>query len=90
MNDDESWISWEEGATTRRARWRSESQAPPAALLPVDDTLGAGDAHRLVGEGVGLLWRGDFHNARQLMLALARRVDRPPRTQTPRKGAPAR
>ncbi|MFX5578862.1 methyltransferase, partial [Acinetobacter baumannii] len=27
-------------------------------------------------EGTGLLWRGDFQNARQLLQALGRRVDR--------------
>jgi len=89
MNEPDAWISWEESGTAHRARWRSESQAMPAALLPVDDTLTANEAFRLVSEGNGLLWRGDFHNGRQLLQALARRVDRPPRVQTPRKNAAA-
>ncbi|MDB5891669.1 MAG: methyltransferase small [Polaromonas sp.] len=42
-----------------------------------DDTMSADTAYRLVCEGTGLLWRGDFHNARQLVQALARRVDKP-------------
>src|SRR5690606_26981079 len=29
--------------------------------------------------GTGLLWRGDFQNAKQLLQALARRIDRKPR-----------
>lgn len=37
----------------------------------------ADDAYGLAGQGVGLLWRGDFQNARQLMKAVAARVDRP-------------
>ncbi|WP_405826515.1 class I SAM-dependent methyltransferase [Streptomyces sp. NBC_01390] len=38
-------------------------------------------AYRLACEGTSLLWRGDFHNGRQLLRALARRIDRkPPRT----------
>jgi len=51
----------------------------PAALQPADDTLPANAAFRLVSEGTGLLWRGDFHNGRQLLQALGRRVDKPPR-----------
>ena len=89
MNEQQPWITWEESGTPRRARWRSESQAMPAALLPVDDTLPANAAFRLINEGTGLLWRGDFHNGRQLLQALGRRVDKPPREHTPRKGTPA-
>jgi methylase of polypeptide subunit release factors len=79
MTDQDSWITWEESGAPRRARWRSESQAMPAALQPADDTLPANAAFRLVSEGSGLLWRGDFHNGRQLLQALGRRVDKPPR-----------
>jgi predicted O-methyltransferase YrrM len=89
MNEEQSWITWEEAGTPRRARWRSESQAMPAALQIADDTLPANAAFRLVSEGTGLLWRGDFHNGRQLLQALGRRVDKPPRVHTPRAGTPA-
>jgi hypothetical protein len=44
-----------------------------------DDSTSADAAYRLACAGTGLLWRGDFHNARQLLQALARRVDQPPR-----------
>jgi methylase of polypeptide subunit release factors len=88
--DDKPWIEWDEEGGTQRARWRSEAHAaPPPTVLPVDDTLTANTAFRLASEGTGLLWRGDFHNARQLLQALARRVDRPPRVQTPKAGAAA-
>ena len=89
MNEQDAWITWEESGTPHRARWRSESQAMPATLLPVDDTLAANAAFKLVSEGTGLLWRGDFHNGRQLLQALGRRVDKPPRAHPPRKGAQA-
>jgi methylase of polypeptide subunit release factors len=49
--------------------------------MVVDDTLNADTAYRLACEGTGLLWRGDFQNARQLLQALKRRLDRPARTQ---------
>ncbi|OZA72923.1 class I SAM-dependent methyltransferase, partial [Polynucleobacter sp. 39-46-10] len=42
-----------------------------------DDTLTADDAYRLACEGTAILWRGDFQNARQLLQALVRRVDKP-------------
>jgi SAM-dependent methyltransferase len=37
----------------------------------------ADNAFGLAGQGVGILWRGDFQNARQLLNAIAARVDRP-------------
>lgn len=59
--------------------WRAESGAPaPRRVVMADDTLTADTAYRLACEGTGLLWQGDFHNARQLLQALARRVDRKP------------
>jgi len=88
MNEQPPWITWEEAGAPRRARWRSESQTPPATLQPADDSLPANAAFRLVNEGAGLLWRGDFHNGRQLLQALGRRVDRPPRADG-RSAAPA-
>lgn len=43
-----------------------------------DDRLKADVAYKLVCEGTALLWQGDYHQARQLMQALARRMDRKP------------
>jgi SAM-dependent methyltransferase len=45
----------------------------------------ADDAYGLACQGTALLWRGDFQNARQMLLALASRADRPPRK--PKKSA---
>lgn len=86
-------ISWTEGDEQRSARWRSESGArPPARVALADDRTKAADAYKLVCEGTALLWRGDFQNARQLLTALARRVDAKPRTAGARRAAetPAR
>lgn len=69
-------ISWQEGGETRSAQWRSERAASaPKRVLPVDDTLTADQAYRLACECTGLLWRGDFQNAKQLLQAMARRAD---------------
>jgi ribosomal protein L11 methylase PrmA len=71
-------ITWLEAGETRSARWRSESGAqPPKRVQIADDTLTADTAHRLASEGTAMLWRGDFQNARQLLQALARRIDKP-------------
>jgi SAM-dependent methyltransferase len=71
-------ITWTEGGKACSARWRSERGAqPPKRVVLADDTLAADAAYRLACEGTALLWRGDFQNARQLLQALARRVDKP-------------
>ena len=82
-------LTWDDAGHARQARWRSESQLPPAVLQATDDTLNANAAFRLASDGVGMVWRGDWPNARALLLALARRVDRPPRAQAARAGAAA-
>ena len=64
----------------QQARWRSESGAPaPRRIVTADDTLAADAAYRMAAEGTGLLWQGDFQNARHLLQALMRRADRKPR-----------
>ena len=70
-------ITWLEGGETCSAHWRSESGvAAPVRIVIADDTTTADFAYRLASEGTALLWRGDFQNARQLLLALARRIDK--------------
>src|SRR5690606_31468258 len=32
--------------------------------------------YRHISQGTAILWRGDYHNARQLLSALARRIDK--------------
>lgn len=68
-------LSWTENDTEHTALWRSD-QVLPARVVLADDTLSADSAYRLACEGTGLLWRGDFQNARQLLQALARRIDK--------------
>jgi len=75
-------IYWNEAGEEKSARWRSESGTPPPKrVLIADDRITADAAYRLACEGTALLWRGDFQNARQLLQAMARRVDEKPRKQ---------
>lgn len=72
-------IEWNEQGEVRSARWRSENgAAAPRRVELADDTLSADTAYRLACAGTGMLWRGDFQNARQLLQALMRRTDRKP------------
>jgi len=73
-------LSWTEGEQILTARWRSETATPPPKrVVLADDGMTADAAFRLASEGTALLWRGDFHNARQLLQAIARRAERKPR-----------
>jgi methylase of polypeptide subunit release factors len=70
-------ISWFESGEPCSALWRSESGVlPPRKVLIADDGISADVAYRHACEGTALLWRGDFNNARQLLKALSRRLER--------------
>lgn len=75
--DASATLSWTEGEASHIAHWLSESAAPPPrAVVVADDRTKANDAYGLAAQGTALLWRGDFHNARQLLTAMASRFDR--------------
>lgn len=72
-----STVSWTEDDICSTARWHSENGALPSdAIVLIDDSTTADVACRMARAGTGMLWRGDFHNARQLLRAMGRRVDR--------------
>jgi SAM-dependent methyltransferase len=80
-------VHWTQGGQTHTARWRSERDAPPPKRVVIaDDTTTADDAYGLACQGTALLWRGDFQNARQMLIALANRVDPPARKPKARVG----
>ena len=82
-------ISWNEDGAARSLRWHSEGGLPPPKrVVLADDGITADAAFRLASEGTALLWRGDFQNARQLLQALARRIERRSR-KAPAVAAPA-
>jgi methylase of polypeptide subunit release factors len=84
-------LHWTEAGQARSARWRSESGHPPPRRVVIgDDQTSADTAYRLACEGTALLWRGDFHNAKQLLQALTRRAERTPaKTSAAESGSPA-
>ena len=76
-------IQWDEGGQIHSAKWHSENGiAPHKKIQLADDTLTANTAYRLACEGTAMLYKGDFQNARQLLQALVRRVDKPSKKST--------
>jgi hypothetical protein len=83
-------IHWTESGQACSAQWRSErGAAPPKRVVLADDTTTADSAYRLACEGTALLWRGDFHNARQMLQALKRRIDNVPTRKKRALGKPS-
>ncbi len=77
LQTEKQYVQWQDNEKTRNARWLSESnQSPPARIVLVDDQTTADDAYRFACEGTSMLWQGDFHNARQLLQAITRRIER--------------
>lgn len=83
-----STVTWTEHGTPRSTRWHSEhGAAAPARIAVVGDEISTSTALRLARAGVGLLWRGDFQNARHLLNALRRRLAKSP-GRAPRDASP--
>ena len=82
MDAEETTVHWKETGAERSARWRSEAGVPaPKRVVIADDRTKADSAFRFACEGTAMLWRGDYHNARQLLDAIARRIDKPRKTR---------
>jgi methylase of polypeptide subunit release factors len=85
----ETIITWSEQDIAQSALWRSErGVSPPKRVQIADDTMSADTAYKLATEGVGLLWRGDFQNAKHLIQALERRLEK--RSEKSEKRPPKR
>lgn len=70
-------ILWREADAEKSALWQSEKGLPPPQRVQViDDRMPADTAYRLACEGTALLWHGDFQNAKLLLQAMARRIDK--------------
>lgn len=80
MQSSPSLLTWTENGSEHHAQWRSESGFPaPQRIAIADDRMTADAAFRLASEGTAMLWRGDYHNARQLLQAMSRRALKKPR-----------
>lgn len=83
MND-AAYVVWTEDGKTQSALWRSENASrAPQRIIVVDDKITADAAYRYACEGSAMLWRGDYQNARQLLQAMGRRIDKKPAKKPP-------
>lgn len=77
-------ISWVEHDQSYSIIWHSENQTgTPKKICRVDDRINADQAYKLACEGCALLWTGDYHQARQLLLALSRRIEKKQQQKKP-------
>jgi methylase of polypeptide subunit release factors len=52
------------------------NQSAPKKIIPADDFLKADEFYRQASEGAAFLYQGDFQNAKQLLQAVQRRIDK--------------
>lgn len=69
-----SRLSWRDAAGEHAGVWASPGAPAPARLGPAGDDTRAAAAAARARRGEGLVYSGDYHNARQLLTALARRL----------------
>lgn len=70
-------IEWQVAEQSFSAVWHSEAGViAPQKIMAVDDSLSADQAYQLASQGNDLLWLGDFHQAKQVLSAMARRHDK--------------
>ena len=68
-------MTWQRDGKTHSAAWLSANERPaPKRVVTVDDRLTADQAVKYAAQGTAMLWLGDFHNAKQILSAIDRRV----------------
>lgn len=68
-------LSYEFEGQTVTKNWVSENQfTPPKKVMVVDDSFPAAQYTSLASQGVSFVWKGDYHNAKQLLQAVQRRI----------------
>ena len=68
-------INWTEDGAERQALWQADNGARLPSRVQTVREMDADTAYKLASAGTGLLWRGDFQHARQLLQAMSARMD---------------
>ncbi len=68
-------LHWQENGLVHSALWQTDSGARQPSRVETVSKLDADSAYRLASAGTGLLWRGDFQTARQLLQGMTQRLD---------------
>jgi SAM-dependent methyltransferase len=66
---------WQEDGAERQALWQADNGARLPSRVQTVHEMDADTAYRLASAGTGLLWRGDYPLARQLLQAMSARMD---------------
>lgn len=66
-------LRWQENGQEREAVWQADNGVRLPSRVQTVSGLDADLAYRLASAGTGLLWRGDFQQARQLLQAMSKR-----------------
>lgn len=76
-------MTWVQAGDERTAVWLSANdRLAPQRIIPVTDELTADDALKNASQGIAMLWLGDFHNAKQILGAIDRRLANPGKKKT--------
>ncbi|RYE07971.1 MAG: class I SAM-dependent methyltransferase [Hyphomicrobiales bacterium] len=79
-------LNWDTDKGTATLPWRAARPGkPPRRAVAADDRITADSAYRAVSQGTAIVWTGDYVNARQLLQAIARRIEG--RKSAPNPGA---
>lgn len=68
-------IHWQEDGQEHSALWQADNGARLPSRVQAVSSLDADSGYRLASAGTGLLWRGDFQAARQLLQGMTQRLD---------------
>jgi methylase of polypeptide subunit release factors len=68
-------IHWQDDGTEHRALWQADNGARLPSRVQTVREMDADTAYRLASAGTGLLWRGDYQQARQLLQAMSARME---------------
>lgn len=70
----DSLLCWQENQQTHTAQWLNDQRNPAPKQLLATDHLNARDALRLMHQHTGIIWRGDYHQGKQLLAAIKKQV----------------
>ena len=74
MNTAAPQLIWQEDGQPHTALWQADNGARLPSRVQTTHALDVDTAYRLASAGTGLLWRGDFQQARQLLQAMSQRM----------------
>lgn len=68
-------LTWLESGAQHSALWQTDNGARLPSRVQLVNALEADEAHKLASAGTGLLWRGDFQQAKQVLQGMSQRMD---------------